>query len=323
MLKKFCSILSAGVLLLSSILHGFTAQKNVYSNCIVAYAEDYVITKQQVESEIYVITKQQVESEMAFTDNWSVLDPEAKNQLWTETLNGLIEKEMIVKEFGRMKGQLPESCIQKKYEEVQKTRFDDDPLKLAEALHRQGESKVSYKARIKKEVIVSCMYERNVHKPNSVSPLDIQNYYQTHLEKFVQGRQFDIDQIIVKKEDTDTIASIQERLKEECSYEAHCQSLLQIPGINFSHMEAINESEVLPIIVEKITALPIDSFSDEFIELDGQIVLLGLRGIREARTLPINEVRESIERTLLGERYQKLRQEWLDQLKQKAYCVVL
>jgi hypothetical protein len=141
------------------------------------------------------------------------------------------------------------------------------------------------------------------------------------LEKFVQGRQFDIDQIVVKKEDTGIIASIQKCLKKECSYEAHCQSLSQIPNIQFNHIEALNENEILPIIAEKITALPIGSFDN--VELDGQIILLGLRGIREARTLPLNEVRESIERTLLGERYQKLRQEWLDQLKQKAYCVIL
>jgi hypothetical protein len=290
---------------------GFTVQKNVYNNHIVAYVENYAITKQQVESEIALIADQ------------NTLNPEIKNKLWTKVLDALTEKEIIAKEFERMKGQLPESYVQKKYDEIQKTRFDNDPLKLVEALHRQGKSKTSYKTWIRKEAIVSCMYERNVHKPNSVSPLDIQNYYQTHREKFALGRQFDIDQIVVKKEDINTISSIQECLKKECSYETHRQNLSQIPGINLNHMEAINESEVLPIIAEKVVALPVGSFSNECIELDGQIIFLGLRGIREARTLSLCEVRESIEQTLLGERYQKLHQEWLDRLKQKAYWVAL
>lgn len=308
MFRNFCGILSSCVLLLSGTLHGFTVQKNAYSNGIVAYVANHVITEQQVEGGI------------ALTTGGNTLAPEVKDELRTEVRNALIEKKIIAKEFERMKGQLPESYVQKKYEEVE-ARFDNDPLKLMEALHRQGKSKTSYKAWIREEAIVSCMYERNVHKPNSVSPLDIQNYYQTHPEKFIRGRQFDIDQIMVKKEDTDTISSIQACLKKECSYEAHCQDLSQIPGINFSHMEAINESEVLPIIVEKITALPIGSFSS--VELDEQIIFLGLRNIREARTLSLCEVRESIEQTLLSERHQKLRQEWLDRLKQKVYCIIL
>jgi hypothetical protein len=309
MLKNFCGILLSSVLPLGGTLHGFTVQKNVYSNYIVARVEDHVITKQQVEGEI------------ALTTGGNTLAPEVKDELQTKVLDTLIEKKIIVKEFKRMKGQLPESYVPKKYDEIQKTHFDNDPLKLVEALHRQGKSKTSYKAWIQEEAIVSCMYERNVHKPNSVSPLDIQNYYQTHPEKFVQGKQFDIDQIMVKKEDTDTISSIQAYLKEECPYETHCQVLSQIPGITLSHMEAINESEVLPTIAEKITALPIGSFSS--VELDEQIIFLGLCNIREARTLSLTETRESIEQTLLGERHQKLRQEWLDRLKQKAYCVIL
>ncbi|MDR1591225.1 MAG: peptidyl-prolyl cis-trans isomerase [Puniceicoccales bacterium] len=300
---QLCPLLSAG------ILQGFTAQKNIYSNRVVAYVENDIITQQQIRGEMMLIANQGSE------------ESEMEKKLWEEVLNTMIAKKMIAKEFERMKGQLPESYIQKKYDEIQKTRFDDDPLKLTKALQQQGKSKASYKAWLREEAIISFMYEHNVHRPNSVSPLDIQKYYQANGEKFIQGKRFDIDQIIIKKEDA--IPSVRECLKRGYSYEECCQDLSQIPGISLNRMENIDESEIVPIIIKKIAKLPIGSFSEESIELNDQVIFLGLRNVREARTLSLDEAREPIEQTLLEKKYQLLRQKWLDQLKQKAYCVVI
>jgi parvulin-like peptidyl-prolyl isomerase len=88
-------------------------------------------------------------------------------------------------------------------------------------------------------------------------------------------------------------------------------------------MENVNENEIIPVIAEKIAKLSVGSFSEEPIELSGQFIFLGLHGIREARTLSLEEARESIEQILLEKKYQSLRQNWLDQLKRKAYCVII
>jgi hypothetical protein len=293
------------------MLHGFTAQKGVYSNHIVAYVEDGIITKQQIEMEMVLASK------------GNSLTPEAEGELRTKVRDALIEKKMIAKEFERMKGQLPEFYIQKKYDEIQKTRFDDDPLKLMEALRRQGTTKTGYKARLREDAVVSCMYEHNIHKPNSISPLDIQNYYQAHRAEFVRDRQFDIDQVIVKKEDVSALLLIQECLGSGGSYETCCQRLSQIAGVSLNHMDNISKNEVLPVIAEKMATLSVGSFSREFIEIDGSVVCLGLRSVREAHALSIGEAWESIESILLNKQYQWLYRKWFDQLKQKAYCVIL
>jgi hypothetical protein len=313
MLKFFRSILPPCILLPTGMLHGFTAQKNVYSNHIVAYVEDGIITKQQIEIATFISKR----------TKRNPSDLEAENELRKKVLNALIEKKMIAKEFERMKGKLPESLIQKKYDEIQKTRFGDDPLQFTEALRRQGKTKTSYKVGLREDAIMGYMYERNVHRPNSVSPIDIQNYYQAHRSEFIQGKQFDIDQIVIKKEDMDALSLVQECLKSEYSYEICCQRLSQITGASLNRMENISENDVLPVIAEKIATLPIGSFAHEFIEFDERVVFLGLRNVKEAHTLSLNEARETIERILLNERHQWLCQKWLDQLKQKAYCVIL
>jgi hypothetical protein len=277
----------------------------------MAYVEDSVITKQQIEMEVTLASR------------GNPLSPEAKSELERRVRDALIENKMIAKEFERMKGQLPEFYVQKKYDEIQRMRFDGDPLKLMEALRHQGTTKMGYKDRLREDAIVSCMYERNIHKPNSVSPLDIQSYYQAHRAEFVRGKQFDIDQIIVKKEDTNALSLVQECLKGECSYGECYRRLSQIVGVSLNRMDNIAESEVLPAIAEKMATIPVGSFGHEFVEIDGSVVSLGVRGVREAHALSLGEAWEDIELVLLNEQCQWLHRQWLDQLKQKAYCVIL
>jgi cobalamin biosynthesis protein CobT len=158
------------------------------------------------------------------------MDAESKEEK-EKNLNTIMDKKIIAKEFKRMKGQIPEFYVQKRCDTVLKTRFGDDPLKISKALYGQGKTKLTYKDDILEEVIMECMCERNVTKTNNVIPLEIQDYYDLHRSELVQKRQFDIDQIIVKKEDQEAIARINEYLASGWSYEKEYQEISQIPGV--------------------------------------------------------------------------------------------
>jgi hypothetical protein len=58
-------------------------------------------------------------------------------------------------------------------------------------------------------------------------------------------------------------------------------------------------------------------------EISNHIMFFGLRAIEEERPLTLVEANGHIERILLDERYQRLRQNWLDSLRKKAYYIVL
>ncbi|MDR1303529.1 MAG: SurA N-terminal domain-containing protein, partial [Puniceicoccales bacterium] len=185
MLKIFHRVGVLFSLFQSTVTYAFVAQKNIYQNYIVARVENSVITKQQLENQ------------WTFAQRGEVVNPQLESDQKTKILNAMVEKKIIAKEFERIKGQLSENYIQKKYDSIQKIHFEGDALQFAEALHRQGQTKLSYKAYLREEAVVECMYERNVIKPNTVSPLEIQTYYDTHLSQFIQGKRFDVDQVAV------------------------------------------------------------------------------------------------------------------------------
>jgi hypothetical protein len=310
MLEFFCRVGVLFSLFQSVVIHAFVAQKSVYQNYIVAHVENSVITKQQLEDH------------WAFIQTETTVAPQLENEQKTKILNVMVEEKIIAKEFERMKGRLPENFIQKKYDSIQKKHFKD-PLQFVEALHRQGQTKLSYKTHLREKAIVECMYERNVIKPNTVSPLEIQTYYDAHLLQLVQGKRFDVDQIIVPKDAAETISAIKICLEKEAPYEESYRQLSQIPGINVSHMDDLSETDVLPEVVEKITKMAENSFANTSVACGDRMIFLGLRAIKNAHTPTLSEARERIELILLNEKYQSLRQRWINSLKKKSYYVLL
>jgi hypothetical protein len=298
-------------LLQSAVSYAFVAQKNVYQNYIVARVENSIITRQQVENQ------------WAFFQGEKTVAPQVENEQKTKILNAMVEKKIIVNGFERMKGQLPEHYIQKKYDSIQKKYFEGNPLQFVEALNRQGQTKLNYKAHLREEAIVECMYERNVIKPNTVSPLEIQTYYDAHRSQLTQKKRFDIDQITVPKDATETISAVKICLEKGAPYEESCRQLSQISGVNVNRMDDLSENDVLPAIAEKITKMTENSFAHTPVPCGDQIVFLGLRTVKNAHTPTLSEARERIELTLLGEKYQSLRQRWIDSLKKKSYYVLL
>jgi hypothetical protein len=99
--------------------------------------------------------------------------------------------------------------------------------------------------------------------------------------------------------------------------------LFQIPEVNVSRMDDLSETDILPAIAEKIVKMTENSFANTPVPCGDQIVFLGLRSVKNAHTLTLSEARERIELTLLSEKYQSLRQRWIDSLKKKSYYVLL
>jgi hypothetical protein len=298
---------------LGDVSSALGASAPVYDNKIIAYVEEHVVTQHQIDTEIKVIE----------ATEGRLLDPKAKEEMGKKILEKIIEKEIIIKEFERMKGQLAESHVQKKYDAIQKTHFAGNPLKLAEALRYRGKTKLSYKNELRQGIIVECMHEQNVLKPTIVSPREIQGYYDHHRSKLIQKKQFDIDQIRVKKENQEEIAQIIQCLNAPQSYEERYQSLLQIPKISIDRMDELAEDDIIAVVAEKIRKMAVHTFSDVPIEIGDQMLFLGLRNIREAHLLSINEAMRIIEHRLTEKKYRLLRQKWIDDLKKKAYYVIL
>lgn len=294
------SILLPDVLLSMGMLHGSTAQNIVYKNKIAAHVENRAITTWQINQEA---TRSKISHR--------------------EALEVLSEKIFIVCEFVRIRGQLPENYAQKECDKIRKTRFDNDYLKFSDALKKNGKTKQSFENELREKAIVGFMYDCNVTRPSTVSPLDTQNYYNAHKSEMKQGRQISFDQIAISKENQKSIEDVKKCIKSGNNYEEIFERLSKIPNANINRNDDLLCADILPTVVQKVETMALNSFSDEGIELGNHIMFFGLRKIKEERLLTLTEASANIERILLNKRYQQLRQDWLDSLRKKAHYIVI
>jgi hypothetical protein len=281
------------------MLHGFTAQNIVYENKIAAYVEDRIITTQQIHQEA---TRSEISLQKA--------------------LDALSEKIIIVKEFDRMHGQIPTNLVKQEYDKI-KNRFGDNHEKFICTLAQKGKTEQSFKNEVRENTIIRTMYDHNVTRPSIASPRDIQDYYDTHKSELKQERQISFDQIETRKENQKSIEEIKNYIKNGGDYEEIFQHLSKIPDVKVNRDDGLPYADILPMVAQKVETIALNSFSDESMEISDHIMFFGLRKIEEEHPLTLAEANGRVERILLDKRYRRLRQDWLDSLRKKAYYIVL
>jgi hypothetical protein len=305
--KIFYGTFLVFILLQSEMLCASSSRGSVYENRIAAYVEDRVITTQQVEVEVGRWT------------SGNGTDADARKKV----LEALSEKIIITKEFERMQGKLPENFVQNRYDEILKSRFNSDRLKFEEALREWGKTKRSFKDKIREDAIIEFMYGRNVTSPSMVSPGAIRSYFYAHAPEIKSEKRVSLDQAVIKAGNPQLVETVKNCIKNESNYEKLIQQLSEIPHVLMNRNDDLLFKDVLLSVAQKVETLPPNSFDSEGLEIEGSIVFLGLRKVEEPRVLTLVEASSNIERILLDEKYQQLRKKWLDDLKKKAYYVVL
>lgn len=286
----------------------------------VSAEEGEVVYFNNIEAEIEgsVITLQEVEMSA------SLLEPQVKgDEARKMALDSLVESEVIVREFERNQGHLPDNYVRKKYEEVLRTKFNNDPTKLAAALFAQGMTKRDYEEKIRKDAIEGYMVTRNVLVPSLVSPNAIQAYYEEHRDEMVAGERVTFDQIVITDENRlsleAAVTDIQ-KMPSEALYMETCTKLENIPGVALNTMESILVSDIQPEIAQKIQAMEPHTF--QYIEVGDYAFWVGLRNREPAHMLDIEEVSDRIKSVLIEQQSEQLKKHWIESLLAKAYYVV-
>jgi parvulin-like peptidyl-prolyl isomerase len=133
-------------------------------------------------------------------------------QLKQEALETLVERQLILMEFDELGYQLPEKIIDERVQDRIRERFGDR-LTLTQTLQAQGVTFEAFRQDIKTTVIVDYLTSKQVESATLVSPNDIRQYYQEHLEDFQQEPQIRLRMIFLKA-DQNTQVSAQAMLGE-------------------------------------------------------------------------------------------------------------
>jgi peptidyl-prolyl cis-trans isomerase SurA len=164
-------------------------------NGIAAIVNDSIITYQDVED--YT-----VEAIDLLRRTYARTQPEVFRQKRIETmmdgLERLIERQLILDDFKTLGAQLPESVIDDEVNDRIRRLFRDRAT-LTKSLQKQGITTEAYRQRLREDIVVNIMRQRNVSPAVTVSPTRIEHFYATNQNLFKVDEQVKLRMIVLNR----------------------------------------------------------------------------------------------------------------------------
>lgn len=127
-------------------------------------------------------------------------DPEVlKRKLATtydEAIQRLVERELILDEFKSSGGAIPEPILDDEVQKEIRQRFNNDRITFIKSLQAQGLTAEIFRERLKEDLIIRYMLQKNIISITVISPAKIEAFYREHMSEFQLGDQVKLRMII-------------------------------------------------------------------------------------------------------------------------------
>src|SRR5215211_7843757 len=241
-------------------------------------------------------------------------------------LQDLIDRQLIVQSFKKEGLSLPEYFVDQRMNEIIRENFGGDRNTFVKTLQAQNYSIGQFRKDEFDKIIVAAMRGKNV-KPHIVaSPTKIQAYYRAHLQDFTSKEQIHLRLIMVPSRIGEGNSSSQKAMAEEilgklangADFERMAQMYSEDSTRDLGGDWGWVERKTLAPALENVAfSLPVKKISN-IIELGGNYYILRVDEKKGGVTKSLAEVRTDIEKRILQEEAQRLQENWLAGLRQKA-----
>jgi parvulin-like peptidyl-prolyl isomerase len=317
---SFAAFSAIFVLLLSPLAQGALAADQQIIDGIAAIVNGEVITFSQVR--LLIGPRERILRQQYTGAEYQQKLKEAEG----EALQDLIDRELIVQSFKKEKFTLPEYFVEQRINDIIRENFNGDRNTFMKMLQAQNFSLTEFKKNEYEKIIVSAMRGKNV-SPNIVSsPTKIADYYHKHPDEFTSKEQVKLRMIMIPSRAAEGNSASQKAMAEEILGKL-------AGGADFAKMAQIYSEDstrdlggdwgwidrkTLAGPLENIAfGLPVGKISN-IVEVGGNYYILKVDEKRGGVTKSLAEVRDDIDKKLKQEEAQRLQENWLAGLRQKA-----
>ncbi len=312
-------------------LPGSTALAQKPTDGIAAVVNERVITFSEIMAEVSPLERQ-------YSDLYSGLElMEKLREARLNALKSLVERELIIHEFKEKGFFFPETVVEEDIRRHIDERYEGNRRAFIRTLQANGISLSSFKERRLEDRMVMAMRAKEVQQAVIISPYQIEQYYQDNVKEFIRPDQIRLRMIYMKKglfkeartaEDGTTYEVDPQRLIMEeilrkvetgSDFSSLAQSYSESPQrVNGGDMGWVSDNTLRKELSEVAFSLRPGQNSNIVETDDGYYVLL-VEDLRRATVVALQDVRESIENTLLQRERERIQQEWLDGLRAKSF----
>jgi len=246
------------------------------------------------------------------------------NDALADSLEQLVERQLILRSFEVDGYRLPESVIDDLVQERIRERFGDR-VTFMKTLQGQGLSVEQFRKQVREQYIESAMRNMNIQRAIFISPYKVENYYLAHQDDFRLQEQIKLRMIVLTKsapDDTNTLKlarEIQAKIKDGIPFEEmariYSQGSQKNQGGDWGWVDrAVLRKELADVAF----TLPAGSVSD-IIDTPDTCYLMLVEETKPTHVRPLSDVASEIEKVLRLQQQANLQKKWIDGLKRKTF----
>ena len=246
------------------------------------------------------------------------------NEALNDSLEQLVERQLILHSFDTEGYKLPESVIDEMVQERIHERFGDR-MTLMKTLQAQGVTFEQFRKQMREQYIESALRNQNVQREIIISPYKVENFYLANQAKFAVDDQVKLRMIVFPKtsaDDTNAVKLAQEiavKIKEGASFvemaTVYSQGSQQHQAGDWGWIET---GKLRKELAEAAAPLAPGQTS-EVINTDDSLYLMLVEEKKPAQAKPLADVRAEIEKSLRVQQQAQLQKQWIDGLKKKTF----
>ncbi len=252
----------------------------------------------------------------------------AAEKVQDDVVQSLVERDLVLHAFlsDPYQTNLLEQFVDDYINDDIKKNYDGDRSQLIRTLQKEGVTYESYREQERNKIITRYENEQNTSpKKVIISPLKVQNYYNTHQSDFKLPDQVKLKMIAIKPDDVGGSArAVAEEILRKIDSGVPFSEMASVYSSGSHSAEGgdrgwVDHDYLVKELADPAFALKKGEHSGVIELKDGSCYLLMAEDVRKAHVKPLSEVREDIERTLREEEIARLRQRWMDRLRAKSF----
>jgi peptidyl-prolyl cis-trans isomerase SurA len=246
------------------------------------------------------------------------------NDALEDSLEQLVERQLILRSFDTEGYQLPESVVDQLVQDRIRERFGDR-ITFIKTIQAQGMTVEQFRKDVRDQYIVSALRQKNVSQEIVISPYKVETYYQTHKDDFKMEDEIKLRMIVLNKtspDDTNTVQRANEILAE-IKGGASFQEMASVYSEGSQKSQGGDWGWVERSVLRKDLADAAFSLKpgqvSGVIDTAQSVYLMLVEQTKPAHAKPLDEVRDEIEKTLRTQEQARLEKQWIDGLKKKTF----
>jgi peptidyl-prolyl cis-trans isomerase SurA len=246
------------------------------------------------------------------------------NDLLNDSLEQLVERQLILRSFDTEGYQLPDSYVDQMVQDRIRERFGDR-VTFIKTMQAQGMTAEQFRKEVRDQYIISALRQKNVSQAIVISPYKVETYYLAHQDDFKMEDEIKLRMIVLNKssaDDTNTVKLANEiltQIKGGATFEemasVYSQGSQQHQGGDWGWVE---RSVLRKDLAAAAFTLKPGQISGVIETPESDYIML-VEQIRPAHVKPLNEIRDDIEKTLRAQEQARLEKQWIDGLKKKTF----